>query len=143
MNAPINTNITYASRDLISKLKPNKQIIKTTLKYPDTHEFIAGKPDIEEKITKISPVYSKIGPTFKQNGKKLVDWISKNQEEIIKKIEEKGDLQISEIPILKSSLKQGLIKEGYIQVQKDFKVKGKKDSTIISFDGFYLEIKEK
>jgi len=143
LNAPINTNITYASGGLISKLKPNEQIIKTTLKYPDTHEFIAGKPDIEEKITKISPVYSKIGPTFKQDGKKLVDWISKNQEDIIKQIEEKGDFQISEIPILKSSLKRGLIKEGYIQVQKDFKVKGKKDSIIISFDGFYLEIKEK
>ena len=143
LNAPINTDATYASKELISKLKTNEQIIKTTLKYPDLHKFVVGKPDIEEKITKILPVYSKIGPIFKQDGKILAEWISKNQDEIIKEIKEKGDLQISDIPVLKSSLKQGLIKEGYIQVQKDFKVKGKKDSIIISFDDFYLEIKEK
>jgi valyl-tRNA synthetase len=143
LNAPINTNTTYASKDIISKLKTNEQIIKTTLKYPDTHKFVVGKPDIEEKITKLTPVYSKIGPTFKQDGKKLIDFISKNQDEVIKKIKEKGDMQISDISVLKSSLKQGLIKDGYINIQKDFKVKGKKDSTIISFDGFYLEIMEK
>ena len=141
LNAPINTDITYASEDLISKLKSNEQIIKTTLKYPDNHEFVAGKPDIEEKITNISPIYSKIGPTFKQDSKKLVDWISKNKEEIIKKIEEKGDIKISEIPMLKTGLNQGLVKDGYIQVIKDTKVKGKKDSTVLSFDGFYLELK--
>ena len=143
LNAPINTDATYASKELISKLKTNEQIIKTTLKYPDSHKFVIGKPDIEEKITKILPVYSKIGPIFKQNGKILAEWISKNKDGIIKEIKEKGDLQISDIPVLKSSLKQGLIKEGYIQVLKDFKVKGKKDSIIISFDDFYLEIKEK
>ncbi len=141
LNAPINTEATYASKELISKLKTNEQIIKTTLKYPDSHKFVVGKPDIEEKIVKILPVYSKIGPIFKQDGKKLAEWISKNQDEIIKEIKEKGDLQISDIPVLKSSLKQGLIKEGYIQVQKDFKVRGKKDSIIISFDDFYLELK--
>ena len=84
------------------------QIIKTTLKYPDSHKFVAGKPDIEEKITKIIPVYSKIGPTFKQDGKKIVDWISKNQDEIIKKIEKKGDIKISDIPDLKIEFKTRL-----------------------------------
>ncbi len=141
LNAPINTDTTYASEDLISKLKSNEQIIKTTLKYPKNHEFVAGKPDIEEKITSISPIYSKIGPTFKQDSKKLVDWISKNKKEIIKKIEEKGDIKISEIPMLKTGLNQGLVKDGYIQIIKDTKVKGKKDSTVLSFDGFYLELK--
>ena len=142
LNAPINTDTTYASEDLISKLKSNKQIIKTTLKYPDNHKFIAGKPDIEEKITSISPVYSKIGPAFKQDSKKLVEWISKNKEEIIKKIEKQEDLNISKIPVIKSSLNQELVKDGYIQIKKESKVKGR-DSTIISFDSFYLEIKEK
>ena len=55
---------------MISKIKPNESIIKSTLKYPENHEFKPGKPDIEEKITKIKPVYSKIGPTFKNDGKK-------------------------------------------------------------------------
>jgi len=143
LNAPINVETTYASRDLISKLEPNEEIIKTTLKYPDTHRFIVGKPDIEEKITKIIPVYSKIGPIFKQDGKKLVDWISQNQIEIINIIEEKGDMEISSIPFLKSDSKQSLIKDGYVKIEKQTKIKGKIGSNIISFDDFYLELKRK
>jgi valyl-tRNA synthetase len=140
LNAPLNTTATYASKDLISKFKQSGSIIKTTLKYPESHEFIPGKPDIEEKIDKVVPVYSKIGPTFKKDGKKLVKWINENQEKIIKMIEKDGDIIVSDIPVLDFSQKEGLIKEGYIQVEKDIKVKGKKDSTILSFDDFYLEL---
>ena len=143
LNAPLNTTVTYASKDLISKLKHNESIIKTTLKYPKNHDFKPGKPDVEEKITKVIPTYSKIGPTFKKDGKKLVKWINENQEEIIKTIEKKGDIVLSDIPVLDSKQKEGLIKEGYIKVERDIKVKGKKDSTIISFDDFYLELKVK
>ena len=141
LNAPINTTATYASKDLILEFKQNESIIKSTLKYPKSHEFKPGKPDIEEKITKVVPVYSKIGPTFKKDGKKLVKWINESQDEIIKKIDKDGDITLSDIPILSSNQKEGLIKEGYIQVVKDTKVKGKKDSTILSFDDFYLELK--
>jgi len=143
LNAPINTTATYASKDLTSKFKQSESIIKSTLKYPDSHEFIPGKPNIEEKITQIVPVYSKIGPIFKKDGKKLVEWINESQDEIIKKIETKGDVIISEISVLNSDEKEGLIKEGYIQIKKDTKVKGKKDSAIFAFDNFYLEIKVK
>jgi len=143
LNAPLVTTATYASKDLISKYKKNESIIKTTLKYPDSHKFIAGKPDITEEITKIVPVYSKIGPVFKKDGKKLIKWINESQDIIIKKIKEKGDIALSEIPILDSVKKDGLIKEGYIQTKKDIKVKDKKDSTILFFDDFYLELKVK
>ena len=141
LNAPLHVITTYTSKDLNNKLKQSESIINSTLKYPKNHEFKPGKPDIEEKIVKIIPVYSKIGPTFKQDGKKIIDWINQNQEEIIKKIEKKGDILFSEIPVLKSDKKQGLLKEGYLQIKKDIKVKGKKDSNIISFDNFYLEFK--
>jgi valyl-tRNA synthetase len=141
LNAPIDSSATYSTPDFILKIKSNESIIKSTLKYPKNHEFIACKPDLEEKITKVIPVYSKIGPTFKQDGKKLAEWINVKQEEIIKKIEKNGDIIISEIPVIKSDKKEGLLKEGYIQIKKDTKVKGKKDSTILSFDGFYLELK--
>ena len=141
LNAPIDAIATYSSKDISLKLKHNEIIIKTTLKFPDSHEFIPRKPDIEEKIMKISPVYSKIGPTFKKGGKKLAQWINENQGEIIKKIEDKGDIIISDISVLNSNLNSGLLKEGFIKIEKDFKVKGKKDSTILSFDKFYLELR--
>ena len=143
LNAPLESSATYSTSNYISKIKPSGAIIKSTLKYPDSHEFIPRKPDVEERITKVTPVYSKIGPTLKKDGKKLVEWINKNQDEIIKKIEKKGDIALSEISFLGSDKKDGLLKKGYIQIQKDAKVKGKKDSTILSFDKFYLELKEK
>jgi len=141
LNAPLNTTATYASKDLIYKYKKCDSIIKNTLKYPESHKFIVGKPDIKEKITKIIPIYSKIGPSLKKDGKNLIKWINENQDEIIKKIEEKGDLTLSEISFLNSSKNDGIIKEGYIQIQKDIHVKGKKDSTVLTFDNFYLELK--
>ena len=141
LNSPLNTIATYASKDLIKNYKQNESIIKTTLKFPEYHEFIEGKPDIEERIIAVKPVYSKIGPTFKNDGKKIINWIKENKDEIIKIIEERGDIKISEIPIIKSDNKERLIKEGFIEIQKDFSVRGKKDSSIVSFDSFYLELK--
>ncbi len=141
LNAPVNAIATYASKNVILQLKPNNDIIKSTLKYPDKHEFIVGKPAIEEKIVKITPVYSKIGPTFKKDGEKLVQWINENQEDIIKKIEKTGDILASDIPGIDSSQKQCLIKEGYIEFKKDITVKGKKDSNVLFFDNFYVEVK--
>jgi valyl-tRNA synthetase len=141
LNAPIEAVATYASKDFISKYKQNESIIKTTLKYPDSHTFIVGKPKIEEKITKIVPIYSKIGPTLKKDGKKLVKWINENQDEIIKKIEDRGDVIFSDISVLDLDQKKGLLKEGFIKIEKDIKVKGKKDSSVFSFNEFYLELK--
>ncbi|UCF50505.1 MAG: valine--tRNA ligase [Thermoplasmatales archaeon] len=142
LNAPLNSTATYASKDRISHYKKCESIIKKTLKYPDSHKFIAGKPDIKEKIIKIIPVYSKIGPVLKEDGKKLVKWINENQNEVIKQIEEKGDLTLSEISTLNTDNKESIIKAGYIQIQKDTQVKGKKDSKILTFDNFYLELKD-
>ncbi|RLF52921.1 MAG: valine--tRNA ligase [Thermoplasmata archaeon] len=142
LNAPIPVIATYASKDLISKIKPSMSIIKSTLKYPEKHEFIIGKPDVEEKIKKIIPVYSKIGPTFKNDGKKIVKWINDNQNEIISKIMSYGDVKLSEIPVIKTNKDEDLLKNGYIKVEKEVHVKGR-DSVIISFNGFYLELKEK
>jgi valyl-tRNA synthetase len=139
LNAPMNSSVTYASEELISKLKSNKSIIESTLKYPDSHSFIVGKPDIIEKITKVIPVYSKLGPFFKQDSQKIIKWIQDNQDEIIKKIEEYGDILISEISVIDSKLAEGLLKKGYIQIKKEIRMKGKKDVVIIPFDEFYLE----
>ncbi|MEE9440934.1 MAG: class I tRNA ligase family protein, partial [Candidatus Thermoplasmatota archaeon] len=142
LNASINTSVTYASKETISKLKASESIITSTLKYPKNHSFIAGKPDIEEKIVSVLPVYSKLGPKFTNESKKITKWVHDKQAEIIKKIEEVGDIFISDIPSVQSSFKEGLLKNGYIQVKKETVVKGKKNCIILPFDGFYLEIQE-
>jgi len=141
LNAPLNAVATYASKSKLSKIKTSDLIIKSTLKFPDKHKFIEGKPDIEEKITKIIPVYSKIGPNLKSDGKKLVKWIIESQKEIIETLEEKGDIKISDISAIDSEEKGGLLSNGFIKIEKETRVKGKKDSSILTFDDFYLEIK--
>jgi hypothetical protein len=117
-------------------------IITSTLKFPKNHKFIGKKPDIEEKITKIIPVYAKIGPTLKTEGKKLIKWINQNQAEIIKILEKKEDIKLSEVPDIKTDQKIFLIKDGFIKIEKQVKIKGRKNSKILRFKGFYLEIKK-
>jgi len=142
LNAPMNAMATYASKKMIAQLTPSGSIITSTLKYPDDHQFIVGKPDIEEKITNISPAYAKLGPMFKNDSKKIVKWIRDNQEQIIKTIEEKGDISILDIPLSDVDAKEKLLSNGYIQVTRETRVKGKTESIILPFDGFYVEFKE-
>jgi len=141
LNAELKAQKTYGSKELISNLKESESIINSTLKYPKNHEFVIGKPKIEEKISDIKPVYSKIGPKFKKDGKKIADWINKNQDKIINSIEKNGDYQISDITVIDSDSNEGLLKSSYIKIEKEVKIKGK-DSKIVKFDDFYLEIKE-
>jgi valyl-tRNA synthetase len=140
LNAPLKVTATYAKKDVISKLKLGESVIKSTLKYPDTHSFVVGKPNIQEEIVSVDPVHSKIGPLFKTDSKKIVKWIKDNQNEIVKKIEDKGDLFFSDISVVKTDVKDGLIKSGYVQIKKETRVKGKADSKILPFDKFYLEL---
>ena len=143
LNTPLNATTTYASKELIARLKPSASVIQSTLKYPDNHRFMVGKPAIEEKITKVTPVYAKFGPMFKKDTQKIVHWITKNQATVIKQIEEQGDFPIADIPPASSDAKKGLLKKGYIEVERETRVKGKKDSKILPFDGFYVELQRK
>ena len=65
------------------------------------------------------------------------------QTELINRIESKGDFCLSDIPGISIKSKECLLKDGYIKIEKEIKVKGKTDSSIVSFDDFYLEIQEK
>ena len=143
LNAPFKTSATYSTSDNISKIKPSSQIIKSTLNLPEDHKFVAGKPDIEEKIIAIKPVYSKIGPLFKKDSGKISKWIEKHQNELAKKIEKKGDIRWSDVPVVETKKsKEGLLEKGYIQVKKETTVKGKKDRAILKFNDFYIEVPE-
>lgn len=140
LNAPIKALSTYASKKYIDSIKTSDFIIKSTLKYPNNHEFIVGKPKVEEKIISIKPVFAKIGPNLKADAKKFVAWIKQNNDEIIKTIGEKGDISLSDIPGINVDSKEKILVDGYIKVEKEISVKGK-DSHILSFDEFYLEVK--
>lgn len=143
LNAPIQATTTYAPKETITKLKTGESVILSTLKYPENHKFIAGKPEIQETITAVEPVFSKLGPTFRTDSNKISNWIKEHQEELIKTIDSKGDMLISEIPGVKVVKKEGLLKAGYVQVKREPGLKGKKGSTILSFDGFYVELQRK
>jgi len=141
LNAPLQSFATYSTPSNISKIKPSSSIIKSTLKLPSKHEFITGKPDIQEKITAITPIYSKIGPLFKKESKKINKWIKEHQNELIKKIKNKGDIRWSDIPIIESKTPdETLLENNYIQIKKETRVKGKKDRAILQFDDFYIEV---
>jgi valyl-tRNA synthetase len=140
LNAPLPAIATYASREVISRLQMNDTIIFSTLRYPEDHQFVPGKPEIQEVITGVDPVFAKLGPVFKTESNVIVQWIKDHQKDLIGTIEKKGDILLSEIPGVKSTKNEGLLKAGYIQVKKEIGVKGKKSSTILSFDGFYLEV---
>ena len=136
LNAPMHAHTTYAGNN-INSYKPSESIIKSTLNYPNDHEFKSGEPaDGEEKITLVKPVRSKIGPLFKKESGKLIKWIDEHQDELIKIIENHGDIRWSEIPIVDiKNPDEPLIKNGYIQVKKE-----KKNKRILQFDGFYVEV---
>jgi valyl-tRNA synthetase len=143
LNAPISATATYAPKETITKLKTGEPVILSTLKYPEHHKFIPGKPEIQETITAVEPVFAKLGPAFKTDSNKISNWIKEHQEELIKTIDSKGDMLISEIPGIKVVKKEGLLKAGYVQVKRQPGLKGKKGSTILSFDGFYVELQRK
>ena len=140
LNAFFPSNATYSTKSNIKKILPSESIIKSTLKYPDNHKFIDSKSEIEEKIIAVTPVYSKIGPLFKKDSKKISKWIEENQDKIIDLINKKGDITWKDIPNVElNKSEEQLLKNGYITIKKDIGIKGKKGSRILSFNDFYIE----
>jgi valyl-tRNA synthetase len=140
LNAPVPAIATYASSDIISRLQTNDTIIFSTLRYPEDHQFIAGKPEIQETIVSVEPVFARLGPVYKNESNVIVQWIKGHQEDLIATLEKKGDILVSEISGVKHAKREGLLQAGYVQVKKEVGLKGKKGSIILSFDGFYLEL---
>jgi valyl-tRNA synthetase len=141
LNAPLEINATFGPANKISILDANKNIINLTLNLLEGHKFLAGKPEIEEKIIKVEPVHSKIGPIFKNQAKLLNKWIDENQDFIIKSIKKSGDITWEDIPVDYSNNKnEKLIENKYLRVLKKSQVKGEVDKGIIQFDDLYLEV---
>ncbi len=143
LNAPLKCFATYSTKNNISRLKTSSSIIISTLNLPKDHEFITGKPDIEEKIVEIKPVHSKIGPLFKKDSGKINKWISENQDELIKKLSKHKDIKWSDLPLNETKKNnEKLVENGYIKIKQESQVKGKKDHAVLRFDEFYIEIPE-
>lgn len=140
LNAPLESSATYGPKDRIEQLKDQETIIKNTLKLPNHHSFIAGKPDIVESITAIEPVYAKLGPVFKKDSQKVASFIKNNQQTLIDLLEKKGDLTWQEIPDASSAdQNESLIQQGFVSLKKSSHVPGSdKDETLVTFGSLYL-----
>jgi valyl-tRNA synthetase len=144
LNARYDVYKTYSTDKKIKLFKPSSSIIKSTLNYPDKHEFIAEKPDIQEVTIDINLNHSKIGPKFKKDSKEINNYILENKDKLIEKSNIKGDICWSDIPPAGSAVNpnESLIKEGYISVKKESQIKGKKDTKIIKIDDeTFIEVK--
>ena len=95
LNQPINTVNIYTTD--VEKVELTIDDIKNTNKI-DNITVQNGKPDLHEKVIQIEPVMSKIGPEFKQNAKKIIDYIANtNPEEIMKQINTTGKATVDDI----------------------------------------------
>jgi valyl-tRNA synthetase len=141
LNAPLKSSRTYASEEIIQHLEKQAFVIKETLKLPDDHQFIPGKPDIEEIITEINPNYGAIGPRFKKESKQIIQYIKGHQKELIDIITTSHDLTWRDIRVQGvESSDESLLKEGFVTIKKESFIKGEKNQSIIAFEGFYLLI---
>ncbi|RLF40758.1 MAG: valine--tRNA ligase [Thermoplasmata archaeon] len=136
LNAPLNIKKTYVPREYIHILEGNSAIIKATLKLPEDHEFLEGKPDIVEKITAIKPNPAKIGPRFKKQSQEIIKWINQHQQDIIDIIQQKGDINWHDLQVTSTiEDEEKLLENNYIITEKTPQVEGWK---VTHIEPFYL-----
>ena len=138
LNAPLNIKTTFVPKEYLSILEENSDLIKATLKLPDNHKFMEGKPDIIETITAVKSVPANIGPKFKEKAKDIIEWINKHQQELIEKLQQKEDLTWQDIPVISTTEpEEKLLEKKYIRMEKTPEVEGGK---VVHFEPFYLII---
>ena len=141
LNTYLSSSATFSTdAEKIARIEPSGSKIISTLNYDPKHEF-RYEPDIQEKIIAIVPVYSKIGPLFKKESKKIIKWIDENQDKLIKKINKKGDISWSDIPPAGLNKSEKLIKNRYIDVIKEPAIKGKEGIKLLHlYDDVYIKL---
>ncbi|MBS3749266.1 MAG: valine--tRNA ligase [Candidatus Thermoplasmatota archaeon] len=142
LNAELKSTATYGPKDLIKQLKSQEELIKSTLSLPDNHSFIEGKPDIEESIHGIEPVYAKIGPIFKKESQKIAAYIKNHQQDLISTIKETGDLKWKDIPdATAANPEESLLNEEFVTLKRRSHVTGSDaDETLVNFEPFYVVV---
>jgi valyl-tRNA synthetase len=96
LNLSISEVIFYTeSNQILSIIEKFSEDIKGTLKI-DNLLIKEGKPDIKEKVVEIIPAMDKIGPEFKKEAPKILQYLSsKKAEEIAKSLENDGKININ------------------------------------------------
>ena len=142
LNAPLPSSATYGPKELINQLQSQEELIKSTLNLSKDHKFIEGKPDIEESITAIEPVYAKLGPVFKKDSQNIATYIKDHQQDLIDLIEQNGDLKWKDIPkATAADDDESLLNEEFIKLTRSSHVKGSDtDETLVTLGPFYVLI---
>jgi valyl-tRNA synthetase len=95
LNQLINTVNIYTED--VEKVNLTITDIKNTNKV-DNITVQSGKPDLHEKVKQIEPIMSKIGPTFKQDAKKIIDFIATTDPEIIMdELNQNGEVKVDDV----------------------------------------------
>ncbi|MCK9150820.1 valine--tRNA ligase [Methanobacterium alcaliphilum] len=89
-------NIYTTDSELLNQVEPFLKDVKGTLKILDI-DLELGKPDIQEKVVEITPLMNKIGPEFKGDAPKILDYLQSNEpHEIAKELEIEGKITIEQ-----------------------------------------------
>ncbi len=81
----------------------------------------------------MKPNPATIGPKFKQDASRIIDWIKQHQKELIEKLQENRELKWRSIPELSINLDEKLL--DYIIVETKPQIKG---NEIVHREPFYL-----
>ena len=93
LNAKIRTLNIYTP-ELHNILGLLTEDIKGTMRITEVNSKF-GKPDIKEKVVEITPVMAKIGPEFKGNAPKIVEYLqSEDLDKIVASLDENGEITI-------------------------------------------------
>lgn len=129
LNAPINMITLYSeNKGLIRRLEELIPDIKGTMRIKEL-KLSSGKPDIKEKVTQIIPQMAKIGPEFKGDAPKVVEYLqSGDMDRIVEEIEKKGEISADGI----------IIKPEHIEVKKEVVGKSGEKVEVVHADNLDL-----
>ena len=131
LNTPLKTVTIYVSQQDLEMIKPSSSIIKGTLNIENL-EIREEMPEVEEVITAVKPIYSKIGPKFGSKTSQIIAELKeKDAPQIYEEMKKNGKISIS----------GEVISQDYITFEKEFRIKGKK-ADLIEINGIMIYIEE-
>ena len=121
LNVPLSEVNIYTNSDLKTTLNEYIDDIGATLKI-NLLELNEGKPDIHEKVVEVIPAMDKIGPQFKGEAPKIIQYLSStNPDEVAKLLNENGEIAIDD----------NIITEEHVNMKKEVLGKSGKKVDII------------
>ncbi len=105
LNMPINSATIYTNdSELFNILKDLESDIIGTTRIK-TLKIKMGKPDVQEKVVELTPVMSKIGPEFKRDAPKIVNYLESNDpHEISETLQKDGEILVDGLKLTKDHI---------------------------------------